>query len=463
MKKYLFMKAAAAIMLVALTLTGCGADTITNEAVSEESEVAVTEEITTAVPKTEEKAKEESLPYNSFSKTYTEESYGYGITDTSTDDADNVTKYSFKKEVEDAYYVGREDNSSTNFTANNPHDAVLYLSMPMYLPAKMDRDVYYVSVSDETVAKVEGDELIPLKQGRFVLSTYDSDGNKMEDINYIVTTYNDSKSVAEIKSGLSFPETLCEYIYVTGTIKDLEYWKLHCTTLMDVSFYIQARNFFYSGEGEPEINCLGGSFLEDWGWNNSVETVFEAGKGVCLQAAQLAAHFLADDFEDWGVVLIDGNQGHIFNWFYEDGRYYVMDYTSITCDVNYECNYTNYSNLVQVFNSYDDMCYWIKTSGKVDLTQNYLIYEYSLQGFDDLPANINTGKYDSNGVLNGTYEYGDVILQFQDIIMEDLNIIWIKDGVELTFESVPTNKMPSSRLPHGVFGVDEEYRYYYNY
>jgi len=115
--------------------------------------------------------------------------------------------------------------------------------------------------------------------------------------------------------------------------------------------------------------------------------------------------------------------------------------------------------MVQMFESYEDMTEWIKTSGKVDTELNYLIYEYSLQGYDTLPANISTCKYGCDNILNGKEE---AIVCFQDIIMEDLNIIYIKDGCKVAFNSVALEDMPS-RLPHGVFGRDEEYRYYYDY
>ncbi len=403
------------------------------------------------------------IPYHSFTKEYTEERYGIGTSKNSVDGADAVTKYSFRKEAEIPYFVGREDKTATNFARNNQHDAVLYLGKPMYLTTAMKEEVYYVTVSDETVAKIDGAELVPLKQGNFILTTYDKNGQKLEDIKYVVTTYNDSRTSAEIVKNITFPMNLTGDIYRFGLNKDLEYWETHCSTLMDVSLYFQGRGFYYSSEGEPEINCLNGDPLEDWMWNNSVETVFECNKGVCLQAAQMAVHLLANDFEDWGVVMIDGNQGHIFNWFYEDETYYVFDYTEVISYNAWERNsgaYKDFSNNVKVFNSYEDMTKWITTSGKVNLDQNYLIYQYSLQGYDTLPANINTAKYSSRDALAGKYK--EIVICFQDVFMNGLKPIYIKDGVNIRFQPVSLEDMPS-RLPHGVFGNKEEYKYYYDY
>lgn len=493
MKKNFLFKMAA--MIAAISLTGCGAEPTANEAVNtesqeivtdaaesqadeEESEEAVEQEETTEQEGTvevldetpaqsdetsETKADGNALPYSAFSKTFQKDSYGYGIDNTWIDDRDRVTKYAVKKEAENYYYVGKNDSSATNFAKNHPHDKVLYLGKPMYLPATMDENAYYVSVDDEAVAKIEGDELVPLMQGCFVLSSYDKDGNKLEEVNYIVTTYNDSKSASEVKSGVSFDKSIYKNnLYSANPIKEIDYWRTHCSTLMDVSYYFQARGFYYSSEGEPEGNFLGGDILDDWMWNNDIQTIFEANKGVCLQAAQLAVHFLADDFEDWGVVCIDGNQGHIFNWFYEDEKYYVFDYTEIISDNRdfYRDIYKDYSHNVQVFHSYEEMCDWITTSGKVDLSQNYLVYEYSLQGFDDLPANTHTGKCDTYAVVRG--ETDEVVYSFQDIILDDLNIIWVKDGLTINFRGLSEEEM-SSRISHGIIGKDEEYHFYYNY
>lgn len=396
-----------------------------------------------------------------FVKDYTEEHYGVGQGKYSADGRDNVTKYSFRTEAEIPYYVGREDKKATNFLKKNKHDAVLYMGMPLFLTTAMDKDVYSVSVSDETVAKVEGNELVGLKQGVFTLTTYDKKGKKIEDIKYAVTTWNDSKT--DIATAMSIADVNEKTsVFEWGITKDLPYWRLACNTLMDVSFYFQARGFYYSGEGEPECNSLNGSPTEDWMYNNEVETVFEANKGVCLNAAQMAAYLLADDFEDWGVVCIDGMQGHIFNWYYEDGLYYIFDYTSV---ISYNAwgrdtdKYVDFSNEVKVCKSIEEIKEYVCTE-KVDTTQNYFIYMYSLRGHDELPAVLNTAKYSSRDALNGKYE--EIIVGYQDIVVEDLHVLYLKKGINLNVQGFSLEEMPS-KLVHGRYNLAEEYKYYYDY
>jgi len=398
---------------------------------------------------------------SSFEKEYTKEKYGIGGSQDAADVLDHVTKYSVKVEAETPYFIGREDATATQFLKKQEYDKVLYLGMPMHLSSAMKENVYFVSIDKEEIAKIEGNELVGLKQGTFTLTTYDKSGNKLEDIDYAVTTYNDSRN--DIATALTFPEGVKD-TWRWGITKELPYWKTACSTLMDVSFYFQARDYKYSAEGEPEINSLNGDPLDDWMYNNDVVTIFEANKGVCLQAAQLAAYLLADDFEDWGVVMVDGMQGHIFNWFYEDGLYYIMDYTSIiswnSWGRSWNCaEYQDFSNEVKVCKSIEEIVTYVQTE-KVDINQNYLVYMYSLLGHDYLPCNINTAKYSSRDALAGKYE--EIIVGFQDCIMEELVVLYNKKGINVKFQSFALEEMPST-LVHGRYFLDEEYHYYYDY
>lgn len=406
-------------------------------------------------------AKDVSNKKMDFDKTYTEEYYSVGEGKGDHDTDDYVSKYSFRtEEVEVPYYVGREDASATGFFRENSHDAVLYLGMPLYLTTAMDRNVYYVSVDDTTVARVDGNELIGLKQGVFTLTTYDKNGKKLEDIKYAVSTYNDSKARIDVASAMNFAET--EMVWLWGINKDLDYWKTACCTLMDASYYFQARGFIYSAEGEPEGNSLNGGPMLDWMYNNDVRTIFEGNKGVCLQAAQMAAYLLAGDFEDWGVVCVDGLQGHIFNWFYEDGLYYIMDYTSV---ISYNAwgktsdNYADFSSQVEVCESIDDIITYICTE-KVDINMNYFVYMYSLKGHDYLPCSLNTAKASSRDAMNGKYE--EIIVGYQDCVAEDLHILYQKKGINVKVHGFSLQEL-SSRILHGRYYLDEEYKYYHDY
>lgn len=376
------------------------------------------------------------------------------------DALDTVNAYA--GEVSLPYYVGRDNTEAVNYLKQNktPSDGCLYLGMPMYLPAKMTSDVVYAEVSDTSVAKIEGNELIGLKQGKFVLRTYDASKNLLEEKNYYCTTYNDSKDKKE--SLLSFSGSLSDYT----NVREITYWKTAIKTIQDMCFCLEARNFLYDFSKEPEMGCIWNvSELEEhWTWTPAAETIYEMSGGVCIQVAQLAAYMLAEDYEDWGAILIEGNQGHIFNWFYEDGYYYLFDFTQVISENhaymdsrNFFRDYSKYVVKCQSIEEIKEYC----TTKKVDLSQNYTIYMYSCHGYDFLPCNVNTGMSDSNAVLNNTWDGDHIKIRFQDIVMEDMVVLWENpESTPIVWDGVELDRV-SKDIPY-VYGR-EEYIYRHGY
>jgi len=184
---------------------------------------------------------------------------------------------------------------------------VVYLGLPYYLP-KLNGKAAYYSVSDTELANIEGNALVPLKQGTFILTGYDSEKKKLFDKTVAITTYNDGKDVMNAKS--------FEYIdlWRYDNAKDVYYWRDAINTISDMCYYLQARTFTYDFSREPQFCCV-----NNWQWTAEPEAIFSYSGGVCVQVAQMGNYMQANNFEDWGNILVFGNQGHIFNWYYEDG------------------------------------------------------------------------------------------------------------------------------------------------
>lgn len=362
------------------------------------------------------------------------------------------------------YYVGRNDGNATNYLKNNQgaDDGCLYLGMPMYLPDNVLYGVTSVSIGDTDVAKIENNELVGLKQGDFLLTCYDEEMNVVSEKKYFVTTFNDSKD--NKASLLTLKGNLSDY----ADARDFEYWKTSVKTIQDMCWMLEARNFVYDFNKEPEFGYIwnSGRAEDVWTWTADAKTIFEMSGGVCIQVAQLATAMLADDFEDWGAVLVEGNQGHIFNWFYEDGVYYVFDFTQVISE-NWEymneIQFRDYSKYVVKCNSIEEVKEYC-LNGKVDLNLNYAVYMYSCKGHDFLPCNVNTGMSDSNACLNGTFRDGDkeyITIRFQDIVMEDLVVFYENPNASvIVWESVPLD-MVGADVPY-VYGR-EEIVFRYNY
>lgn len=387
------------------------------------------------------------------------------------DSKDQINVYSRAIESTMPYYVGR-DNQEENIDFMKNHkasgDGFIYLGLPMYLPDEVKKDTAYVAVSDETVAKVEGNELVALKQGLFTLFSYDAEKNLIEEKNYVATTFNDSKANKESFMTISASQGVHVTPFVNA--RDITYWKDSVHTIMDMCYLLQARHFKYDFNGEPEFACIDYvSNQEDrWTWVHNAKTIFEMSKGVCIQVAQLATYMLADDYEDWGVIYIEGMQGHVFNWFFEDGYYYVFDFTQVISDnawgregdQYYE--YWDYSNEVRKFQTIEELTEWCTTE-KVNVNENYLIYMISCLGHDYLPCSLNTGMSDSVGCLHGTYNNGTITMGFQDVVFEKLEVLFHKKGsVDINFITKTAEELNNS-IPYGVYGDTEELEYRFNY
>lgn len=355
-----------------------------------------------------------------------------------------------ENDYEMPYYVGKQEKS---FLAGEEYDMVVYLGLPYYLP-KLNANAVYYSISDTDIATIEGNALVPLRQGTVILTGYDSGKKKLFDKNVAITTYNDGKDVMSARS--------FEYIDLRryDNAKDVYYWRDAVNTISDMCFYLQARSFRYDFAKEPEF-CA----INNWQWTADAEAIFTYSGGVCVQVAQMGNYMLADNFEDWGNILVFGNQGHIFNWYYEDGYYYVMDFTEVitdNCDRDkWVDNYVDYSHRYKKFKTIDEIKEWIPAE-KVDTSLNYLVVMYSCQGHDYMPVWLDGGINDTRGLLNGTYDH-TAVFGFQDIVAEELTVLWQKEGVDLTIQGFSVEEIPLMVRGRGIYGETKEIQNYFEY
>jgi len=365
----------------------------------------------------------------------------------SYDTLDVVDHYSEMVEVEMPYYVGKEKKS---FLKNKEYDEVLYLGMPYYLPTLNEEAVYF-AVSDEEIAAIEGNKLVPKKQGLVTVTAFDGEKKALGDTVFAVTTYNDGRDVIHSRSLTD------EDLWRWQHTRDAEYWKTNVNTIQDMCYYLQAMNFVYNGEKEPKF--LG---INRWQWTADPEVIFAMSGGVCIQVAQMGNYMLADNFEDWGNIIVSGNYGHIFNWYYEDGYYYVMDFTEVISDNtwNSDGSFRDYTNSIKKFKSISQIKKWIK-SEKVDTEQNFLVCMYSNLGHDYMPCWLDTGCQDTRAVLDmrntEPARYG-----FQDIVYEEMTVLYKKKGVNLELKGYSVDEIPNL-VKGGIYGYERVNEYYFDY
>lgn len=364
------------------------------------------------------------------------------------------------------YFIGRdnyEDNINFIKTNKGENDGVLYLGLPMYLPDCTPKGTTYVTVDNKEIAVIEGNDLVGLEQGTFTLSCYDQDKNLIEEKKFVCSTYNDSKTNLESLMTIKTSGTMKSHINMNSA----EYWKDTVHTMMDMSYMLQVREFRYDFNKEPKFGGIQNCGDENrWSWTVAPETIFDISGGVCIQVAQLACYMLAEDYEDWGVVLVEGNQGHIFNWFFEDGYYYIFDFTDVISenawgrsDMDY-MNYWDYSDRVKKFQSIDEIKDYIVTE-KVNTQENYLVYMYSCKGHDYIAANLNTGMSDSRGVVNGDYD--SIIIGYQDVVMQDLVVLYQNENSsDIEFRSYAAHEI-SDVIPYGIYNDNNILKYRFKY
>lgn len=354
------------------------------------------------------------------------------------------------------YYVGRQDAS---FIEKNKgkYDVIAYIGTPLYIPNSYPDGTYF-EIADNSIIHIEGKEIIPTKQGVTKLKVYDANKKLLQEQRVLVTTFNDGKDVINT-CNFDLEFSLWSY----NDMRSGEHWKNMVKTIADVSFCLQARQFIYDSQGECQL-----PFAGEWQWTMYGEDLILQSKGVCLQAAQTACYLLAGDFEDWGLIYVFGNQGHVFNYFYEDGYFYIMDFTDVIGD-NAGRNgdfrsYMDYSNRVKKFKTIDEIKKWITTE-KVDTTKNYIVTMYSCQGHDYLPAWSDTGCHDTRGVMAGNVT---AEMQWEKIVFEhdSFEILYQNPKCKVKLSGADIKDMPLllQLCDHTLYTpINEDIKWYYEY
>ena len=333
-----------------------------------------------------------------------------GITSDYFMDMDNLIYV--EKNLNNSYYVGKQESNYTE-SVSGKYDFALYLELPMFLPQRYGNGCTY-EIADTSVAYVNNNELIPLSQGLTELTVNKPDGSALKE-SFVVTTYNDNKDVTKERS--------FDYSNLTAysNVKVPELWRNMINTIPDMVAYLEARNYTYDGR-EPDF-CA----IDDWQWTASGYSIATYNGGVCVQVAQCADYMLTGNFENWGNIIIFGKQGHIFNWFYEDGYYYVFDFTSVitdNLDHYYEPRYRDFSIDIKKFSNVEKIKTWIQSGEKLDCSQNPLVVMYSCQGHDYMPTWLDVGMHSYDEIYkypNRNWEWG-----FEDVVVndEDFTVLW---------------------------------------
>lgn len=168
---------------------------------------------------------------------------------------------------------------------------------------------------------------------KYVLRYEDPFGNGYEKtFHFKVDRENDTTVIPMTAYGL-IPASSGEPEYTPQEIQEmvdanlsLEEVAEKISTIADLAEYLQRRGYSQDNRGDLKFQQDG----VQWHTSRSAATVFAENKGNCGAGSNLANYILQGDYEEQGYIHYAGNLGgHIFNYFYQDGRYYVMDLTTL--------------------------------------------------------------------------------------------------------------------------------------
>lgn len=426
-----------AMIMTAMILTGCGA----GEA---HSTVQHDNENETEVPQTETEVQqtETEVPQTGTVSAPVEEETELTVMVANESVVGNLANENKKDNLNyfvaasdrDHYYVGREESS---FLEGKEYDRVIYLSNPAYLigESKYNNKVTNFVCSDENIAEVIDGIFYPKKQGIVTLTAYNNSEVVLEEV-VAVTTYNDGKSYDNI----SFSSNAGWLFY---DIKNPELWKEQIHTIMDMANYLQYRHWC-NEPIEPDFPIID-HLTDRWQWMPSGDKIACYNTGMCAEVTQVACYMLDNDYEDWGVIWVFGHQGSIFNWFYEDGYYYVFDFAEV---IVYNCyswdtNPRSFKESIHQFSSIEEIEKYVKEE-KVDITLNPLVVMTSCQGHDSIPACLDGATFGFYILENATAE-NPAIYGWEDVVVnhDSFHILWKDDRYHIEIKGFPAEEIPA--------------------
>ena len=327
-------------------------------------------------------------------------------------------------------------------------------------PRIMEDYEYYDGIwytSDPEIATVENAIITGWKEGTCKIELKSNEGQTIETFNIIVTTFNDGKDANSFKVNETGYYRTDDASY---TPSNPEWVRENCNTILDFIVYLQDRRFIYFPDAP--IMVTGQSC---WTWAEAGDIVLTNNYGVCCDVANAASYVLANDYERWGFVCITGAAGHIYNWFYEDGTFYIIDFTRVISD--------NRDNVQNSPESYMMMSFGADSpESEKELLDQFLEcntnYEHCFvsfwveaTGYDFQPATVLSWCHE------GPYNADNKYIALEKEVLEERTIIgYVNPDVECDIKGIDIDLIPSIVPTYGTRSNQDEidrWNRYYRY
>ena len=332
----------------------------------------------------------------------------------------------------------------------------VYLGHPRIMEDYENFDGFWYS-SDPEIATAENAIITGWKEGICEVEVKSREGQTIETFHIIVTTFNDGKDANHFK--VNEPD-----YYKTDdawyTPSDPEWVRENCNTILDFVIYLQDRRFIYFPDAP--IMVTGQSC---WTWAEAGDVVLTNNYGVCCDVANAASYVLANDYERWGFVCITGGEGHIYNWFFEDGTFYIIDFTRVISD--------NRDNMKNSPESYMIMSFGAESPEKEkELLDQFLECNTNLEncfvslwveatGYDFQPAIVLSWCHE------GPYNAENKYIALEKEVLEERTIIgYVNPEVACDIKGIDIDLIPSIVPTYGTRSNQDEidrWNKYYRY
>lgn len=318
---------------------------------------------------------------------------------------------------------------------------VIYLGMPRVLDEAPEDGVQWFT-SDERIATVHNGVVSGWQEGVVTIQKQDADGNVLDSREFAVTTFNDGKKV-EACYEISPEEFEGVEISYRDTVSP-ELLRTKINTIQDSIAYFQKSDFTYQSYSPILVS---GDTL--WNWSLPGDSVILNKFGGPADLANAVTYLLQNDYEDWGYLIAYGYNAKIFTWFYEDGYYYVMDYSALLEDLIDGCRYKTYEPMKT--DRLEDITEYLH--GRVDRNNTLVYIMIPAAGHAEMPA------FYSSCLRNSSLIYSEHIeLAFEDDVYDNMTILYENENFDFTIRPVLSEDMP---LGVPQYGAENEYRYAY--
>ena len=326
---------------------------------------------------------------------------------------------------------GKSEKSTDSLRESQGYEKeVLYIGKPCEF--EINDNETWIS-SDENIAIVDNNIVTGISEGIVTVKRIGENKKVLEKREYLVTTFNDGKQ-ADICYEIGKEGFYNAEVDYQSTV-DPEYLQLHINTIQDVITYYQESNFYYYSD-DPIIT----SGDSNWAWVMPGESVLLAKRGGVAEIANAVAYLLQDDFEDWGFVFEFGSNNYLYNWFYEDGTYYYMDFSEMLCRIKDGIRHNEYKP-TKVKTIASSKLVAEKRINKQDIAAVVMV---SAKGHTAQPAIYYSYLTDSTAVYREHCE-----VKFEECVYNAMTILYQNEHFDFEISSVPTEEMPLSVPTYG--------------